>query len=104
MKGDSTMIDNSENMPVVEVTTEDENTSKKKLMDDFNIDSFQKYVLGYKKNGMPRAVYDVFKDYQKIKKKKKKKDRSSKDDEYIMYFPSLLNTKKKKKHKKKKKK
>jgi len=74
---------------------------EKKILKNFDIDSFQKYVLGYKKNGSPRAIYDVFRDYQKMRKKKKKKSKSS-DDEYVMYFPSLLKDKSKKKKKKKK--
>ena len=32
----------------------------------------QKYILGTKKNGNPRAVYDVIKDFTQPKKKDKK--------------------------------
>lgn len=63
-------------------------------------DNFQKYILGTKKNGSPRAVYDVVKDYTKPKKDKKKKHKKNKkhnDSTYSFY----LNTKSKK-HKKKK--
>jgi len=77
------------------------NEEKKNILGNFDIDSFQKYILGFKKNGSPRAVYDVIRDYQKIKKRKKNK--TKKDDDCIMYFPSLITNGKKKKKKKKKK-
>lgn len=73
-----------------------ENKSNDKYMKAIRLtDDIQKYVLGTKKNGDPRAVYDVIKDYTKPKKKKKKK----KDvfDPYSSLYPSK---KKKKKHKK----
>ena len=54
-------------------------------------EGFQKYLLGTKKNGQPRAVYDVVKDYTKPKKKKKKKkskdyDKLSSYDIYMKYL------------------
>lgn len=60
----------------------------------------QQYLLGTKKNGSPRAVYDVVRDYTKPKKKKKhnKKSQAVGDSTYAFY----LNTKKKKKKKHKK--
>lgn len=62
-----------------------------------NMDNIQKYLLGTKKNGSPRAVYDIVKDYRKPKKQKKKGGGNS---SYSLY----LNAKSgKKKHKKKKK-
>lgn len=65
-------------------------------------DGFQKYILGTKKNGDPRAVYDVIKDIRKKDKKKKKgkkhkkHGKNGKPTQYSVY----LSTKKKKKHKK----
>lgn len=65
-------------------------------------EGFQKYILGTKKNGSPRAVYDVVRDYSMPKKKKKdkKKKKSDASSTYSFY----LNTKKDKKKKKNKKK
>ena len=65
-------------------------------------DNFQKYFLGTKKNGAPRALYDIVKDYTKPGKGsgkggKKKHKNKGKDTTYAFY----LNLKK---HKKKKKK
>lgn len=63
----------------------------------------QKYILGTKKNGTPRAVYDVVKDYTKPKKKKKNKKKDKKHDvpaSYAFYLSSK-SSKKKKKNKKK---
>ena len=59
-------------------------------------DGIQKYILGTKKNGTPRAVYDIFKDYAKPKKKKKK-NKKGESNSYAFY----LNTKKGKKKMKK---
>lgn len=67
----------------------------------------QKYILGSKKNGTPRALYDVVKDYTKPKKKNKKKNKKKgkKDDMNPTAYSFYLNTKKgKKKNKKKNKK
>lgn len=66
----------------------------------------QKYILGTKKNGTPRAVYDVVKDYTQPKKKKKKgKNKKKKSDiptSYSFYVSSSKKKKNKKKNKKKK--
>ena len=62
-------------------------------------DGIQKYILGTKKNGTPRALYDIFKDYAKPSKKKKKNKKSKGTNSYAFY----LNTKSGKKKKKKKK-
>lgn len=40
------------------------------------MDGIQQYVLGTKKNGEPRAVYDIIKDYTVPKKKKKHKKKN----------------------------
>ena len=88
-----------DNTPTI-VTTEDNSTDiKKTLLDNFSFESFQKYILGYKKNGSPRSIYDVIVDFQKTRRKKKKK--KSKDDDCVIYFPTLTKNKKKKKKKKK---
>lgn len=63
-------------------------------------DGFQKYILGTKKNGTPRAVYDIVRDYTKPKKKKKK-DKSKKCKKGNSTYGFYLNTKKKKKKHKK---
>lgn len=70
------------------------------LSNVITLQNFQTYVLGTKKNGTPRALYDVIEDYsvkKKGKKKKKDKDRD-KDNTFSLY----LQTKKSKKKKKKK--
>lgn len=65
-------------------------------------DGFQKYVLGTKKDGNPRAVYDIVKDYTKPKRKKKK-DKSKKSKKGKSTYGFYLDNKKKKKKKKKNK-
>lgn len=65
-------------------------------------EGFQKYLLGTKKNGQPRAVYDVVRDYTKPKKKKKKKKNKKKDNLETTYDIYLKSSGKKKKKKKKK--
>ena len=64
-------------------------------------ENIQKYILGTKKNGCPRAVYDIVKDYTKPKKHKKKKKKHHDDNDLTSY--SLYVTTKKKGKKKKKK-
>ena len=54
------------------------------------------YVLGTKKNGKPRAIYDIIKTETDKKKKKKKKKKQ--DSTYSLF----LSSKKKKKKKNKK--
>lgn len=63
---------------------------------------FQQYILGTKKNGSPRAVYDVFKDYTKPKKKKKKKKNHHNDPSLYGFYTGGHKKKKKKKKNKKK--
>lgn len=68
-------------------------------------ENIQKYILGTKKNGQARAIYDIVKDYAKPKKKKKKKNKkkhNGSNNDLTSY--SLYVTAKKKKDKKKKKK
>lgn len=66
-------------------------------------DGFQKYILGTKKDGNPRALYDCIRDYtcEDVKKKKKKKKKNKKNDDCTSYS-FYLNTKKKKNKKKNK--
>jgi hypothetical protein len=67
----------------------------------------QKYILGTKKNGAPRAVYDVVKDYTEPKKKKKGKKKKGKKKNKVdvpasySFYLSTKSSKKKKKDKKK---
>lgn len=65
-------------------------------------EGIQKYVLGTKKNGTPRAIYDVIKDYTKPKKKKKNKKNKKKKDDIPTSYSFYLNTKDGKKKNKKK--
>lgn len=65
-------------------------------------DNFQKYILGTKGNGQPRAVYDIIKDYTQPKKKKKKKKKHNKAEQpnsYALYLTAKKKKKKKKKNK-----
>ena len=64
-------------------------------------DGMQKFFLGTKKNGQPRAVYDVVKFYTSPKKAKKKGKKHSDDTSmYSFYLNTKGGKKKKKKHKK----
>lgn len=63
----------------------------------------QKYILGTKKNGTPRAVYDVVRDYTKPKKKKKDKKKKKGKNNVPASYSFYLNTSAAKKKKKKKK-
>ena len=64
----------------------------------FNPETLQTYVLGTKKSGKPRAIYDVYRDHTKPKKKKKQ----NKADRYSLYFGTTKKNKKGKKNKKSK--
>lgn len=63
-------------------------------------ENIQKYFFGTKKNGDPRAVYDIVRDYTKPKKKKKNKKKSNAQPSTYDFYVSAR--KRKKKHKKKK--
>lgn len=65
-----------------------------------NPENIQKYILGTKKSGYPRAVYDIVKDYTKPKKKKKKKGGGN--SSYSLYLSAKGKKGKKKKKKNKK--
>lgn len=66
-------------------------------------EGIQKYVLGSKKNGSPRAIYDVVRDYTKPKKHKKHKKNKhkgkNKDNTSFALYVSSKKGKKKKKNK-----
>ncbi len=62
-------------------------------------EGIQKYILGTKKNGVPRAVYDIIKDCKKKDKKKKKKHKKHEASSYKFYLESKDKKKKKKKNK-----
>ena len=64
-------------------------------------EGIQKYILGTKKNGNPRAVYDVVKDYTKMEKKHKKKKKKKNGSSSYEFYISTKKGKKKKKNKKK---
>lgn len=86
--------------------TENKNVVKENLEILSQPENFQKYILGTKKNGAPRAVYDVIKDYTQPKKKKKKHKKKHKNDGnsyswYMDYGSGKKNKKKKKKNKSK---
>jgi hypothetical protein len=70
----------------------------RKLLTQENVistmENVQKYVLGHKKNGDPRAIYDVFRDY--VNPKKAKHNKKKRDS-----FSLLLETRKKKRKKNK---
>jgi hypothetical protein len=74
-------------------------SEEKKLLDPSDLailEYVQKYVLGNKKDGSPRAIYDVAKDMMWGKKKKKEESEGS----YSLY--SKWRKKKKKKNRGKK--
>lgn len=62
-------------------------------------EGIQKYLLGTKKNGQPRAVYDIVKDFTKPKKKKSKSKGGNKKKKSKSTYDFYLTAKKK--HKKK---
>lgn len=84
-----------------------ENKKDKQIVDAIMVstimDNIQKYILGTKKNGEPRAMYDIIKDYTLPKKKKNKKKNKYNDDVPSNTYELYLSTKKKRKHKGKKK-
>ena len=67
-------------------------------------ENVQKYILGTKKDGNPRALYDVIRDYTKPGKKKKKKHKKNKNHDDLTSYSLYVTTKKKGKKKGKKKK
>lgn len=65
-------------------------------------EGIQKYILGTKKSGYPRAVYDVVKDFTTKKKKKHNKHKKAKKHADGSIYAFYTSNKKKKKHKKNK--
>lgn len=65
-------------------------------------EGIQKYIMGTKKNGAPRAVYDIVKDVFDIdtKKKKKKKAKKHTKKHSLSAYDFYVAKKKHKKHKK----
>lgn len=60
-------------------------------------EGMQKYLFGMKKNGQPRAVYDIVKDFTKgDSKKKKKKNKKEAKGSYSFYIDTKPKKKKKK--------
>lgn len=84
----------------IKSTDNNNNIFVENIMKIMNPEGVQKYILGTKKNGTPRALYDVLKDYSKPKKKKKKKGK--KNNEIPASYSLYLNTTNSKKKKKKK--
>lgn len=83
----------------------DERKSNKDIIHDsmielLTLEGLQKYLLGTKKNGDPRAVYDVVKDYRSPKKRKKHKKHKGKHGDSIVNVYAQYGHHKKK-HKKK---
>ena len=62
-------------------------------------DTLQNYILGHKKNGKPRAIYDIIKDFTVGKKDGKRKKKKA--DKFALYLSPPRNKKKKKKKKSK---
>ena len=69
--------------------------------DLLTLDNFQKYVLGFKGDGVPRALYDIIKDVTRHKKRKNKRKKHRKEKMGSAY--SFYTSKKKKKKDKDKK-
>jgi len=59
------------------------------------VENIRNYILGVKKSGHPRALYDIVKDYTKPKKKKNKKGKG-KGNSYSLYLKSKKGKKRKK--------
>ena len=80
----------------------DKNVFVDNLMVLTSPEGIQKYVMGTKKNGTPRAVYDIVKDVFDIdtKKKKKKHKKNAKKRSLSAYDFYISKKKKHKKHKK----
>lgn len=87
---------------IVEVVTEE---PKSVLMNNMSVlatpEGFQKFILGTKKNGAPRAAYDIVKDIFIDPKKKKKKGKGKKNKNRPRSVYDVYMTGKKKKKKKK---
>jgi hypothetical protein len=100
----------TENTESVEVKDTKDNALAEAMASLVTGENLQRYILGTKKNGTPRAIYDIVKDNKDEKKKKKKKKKNKKKKKHMEDIASLRydlyvkSKKKKKKDKKKKKK
>lgn len=70
------------------------------LLKHATMENFSKLVLGTKKSGHQRAVYDIVKDYTQPKKKKKKGKKGGGSSDNVYSLLAVRNKKKKKKKKK----
>lgn len=61
-------------------------------------ENLQRYILGYKSNGNPRAAYDIVKDFSKRGKKKKKHKKHNKKKNGSAYELYVTAKKGKNKH------
>jgi hypothetical protein len=81
------------------------NEEKRKLLNEIckliTGDNIQRYMFGSKKNGQPRAVYDIVKDCLKKKGKKKRKKNKSRGAVDLFISESFKKKKGKKKRKNK---
>lgn len=91
-----TRIDRGENMS--ETNSNMEKISKWLTVDNVKatMENIQRYFLGNKKDGSPRAIYDIVKDYTEPKKKHKKKKAADDNNTYSLYLKSKKKKKKKK--------
>ena len=69
-----------------------------KLSEAATGENIQKYVLGTKKSGEPRALYDIVKDYVEYKRKNRKNKKKSTPNSYAFYLKAKKKKKKKDKH------
>jgi hypothetical protein len=67
------------------------------VLDSATPENIQKYILGTKSNGTPRAVYDIVKDFTTRKGKRRKRGK----DIYSLYLGSKKRKKKNKRNKNK---
>lgn len=78
----------------------DKNVFVDNLMVLTSPEGIQKYIMGTKKNGAPRAVYDIVKDVFDIDTKKKKKKAKKHKKHSLSAYDFYVSKKKHKKHKK----
>lgn len=87
------------------MSEENKNVNDETILENFKqlakLEGIQRYILGTKKNGQPRALYDIITDFVPTKNKKKKKKKKDKDKE-VNQFNFYKSYKRKKKKKKKK--
>jgi len=84
-----------EEFEMSENSTPNTNRIVENIVNAITPDNIQKYILGTKKSGHPRALYDIIRDKGK-KKKKKKKGKNKDNNTYALYLTSKKKKKKKK--------